>query len=167
MLIALSFLCCAGAGAGGVAVLLLLDLVILTSSGIGVFLLRVAGCMSGGVYRLLLDLVILTSSGIGIFLLPVAGCMSGGVYRAAPMCLPNPLSGRNHPGPIFLFQCFGLIHQFFCSPLVGSSVWMVPGSPPAKGSSVWMLPSSPPVGSSVWMLPLAASCPTTLYTCGH
>ncbi len=71
LLVALPFLCYAGAGAGGVAVLLLLDLVILTSSGIGVFLLCVAGCMSGG------------------------------VYRAAPTCLPNPLSGRNHPGPIF------------------------------------------------------------------
>ncbi len=65
-------------------------------------------CAGAGSVAVLLLVVILTSCGVGIFLLRFAGCMSGGVYRAAPVCLPNPLSTRNHPGPTNLFPEFCL-----------------------------------------------------------
>ncbi len=186
LLVALPFLCCAGASAGGVAVLLLfdlvilissgvgiflrcvvgcmsrgvyrllLDLVILTSSGVGVILQRVVGCMSGGVYRLLLDLVILTSSGVGIFLLCVAGCMSSGVYRAAPTCLPNPLSGRNHPSPIFFISVLQSDSSVLLLPL--GRLFRLDGAGLSTSEGVFHLDAAFLSSGGVFHLDAAACC---------
>ncbi len=126
LLVALPFLCCAGAGAGGVAVLLLLDLVILTSSGVSIFLLRVAGCMSGG------------------------------VYRAAPTCLPNPLSGCNHPGPIFFISVLRSDSSVLLLPSGG--LFCLDGAGLSTGEGVFRLDAAFLSSGGVFRLDAAACC---------